>query len=110
MSAGDASDGTDPLIGAVLAGRYRVESKLGAGAMGAVYRARHVKVGRSFAVKVLHQRLLTDDKTRKRFEREAELAGKLHHVNVFGVVDVGETEDGIHFMVMEYADFPSLAA
>ncbi len=94
----------DPLIGRVFASRYKIEAELGAGAMGTVYKARHVKVGRPFAVKMLHERLLLDDKLKKRFDREAELAGKLHHINVVGVVDVGETEDGIHFMVMEFAD------
>ncbi len=101
---------SDPLIGRELASRYRIEALLGEGAMGAVYRARHIKVGRSFAVKVLHDRLLTDPKLERRFEREAELAGKLHHINVVGVVDVGETDDGIHFMVMEYADGPTLSS
>ncbi len=103
-------DATDPLIGRELASRYRIEAMLGKGAMGAVYRARHIKVGRSFAVKVLHERLLTDPKLKKRFERESELAGKMHHINVVGVVDVGETDDGIHFMVMEYADGKTLGA
>jgi serine/threonine protein kinase len=103
-------DEVDPLIGRVLGSRYRVEALLGKGAMGAVYRAKHVKVGRSFAVKVLHERLLVDPKLRKRFEREAELAGKLHHINVIGVVDVGETEDGIHFMVMEFAEGTTLGS
>ncbi|MGE0397279.1 MAG: serine/threonine-protein kinase [Kofleriaceae bacterium] len=103
-------DVVDPLIGRVLGSRYRIEALLGKGAMGAVYRARHVKVGRAFAVKVLHERLLVDPKLRKRFEREAELAGKLHHINVIGVVDVGETEDGIHFMVMEFAEGQTLGS
>ncbi len=116
MSDAGANDETrdedvvDPLIGRVLGSRYRVEALLGKGAMGAVYRARHVKVGRPFAVKVLHERLLVDPKLRKRFEREAELAGKLHHINVIGVVDVGETEDGIHFMVMEFAEGQTLGS
>ena len=50
---GESGDETDPLIGRELASRYRIEALLGEGAMGAVYRARHIKVGRSFAVKVL---------------------------------------------------------
>ncbi len=104
------TDASEPLIGRVFASRYRIEGKLGSGAMGTVYRARHVKIGRPFAVKMLHERLLVEEKLRKRFAREAELAGKLHHVNVVGVVDVGETEDGIHFMVMEYADGVPLGA
>ena len=79
----------DALLGEVLANRYLIESKLGEGAMGAVYKAKHVKVGRPFAVKVLHPRLLEDRKVLQRFEREAELAGRLRHPNVIGVVDVG---------------------
>ncbi|HEY4058689.1 MAG TPA: protein kinase [Kofleriaceae bacterium] len=105
-----AGSDTDPMIGRILGGRYRVESMLGKGAMGAVYRAKHVKVGRTFAIKVLHERLLQDPKTQKRFEREASLAGKLHHPNVVGVIDVGETDDGIHYMVMEYAEGRTLGS
>src|SRR5262249_2966863 len=72
--------------------------------MGIVYRARHVAVGRAFALKLLHPRFLTDDKTRRRFTREAELAGSLHPPNVVGVVDAGETPEGLHYLVMEYVD------
>ncbi|HEY3805912.1 MAG TPA: serine/threonine-protein kinase [Kofleriaceae bacterium] len=103
------SQQSDKLIGEVLANRYHVEHRLGEGAMGAVYKARHVKVGRPFAVKVLHPRLLTDDKVLQRFEREAELAGRLRHPNVIGVVDVGETTDGLRYMVMDFAEGPDLA-
>lgn len=100
----------EQLIGQVLANRYQIESRIGAGAMGAVYRAKHVKVGRAFAVKVLHPRLVADDKTLQRFEREAELAGRLRHPNVIGVVDVGETAEGLRYMVMDFAEGPDLAA
>ncbi|CAN5510794.1 hypothetical protein BH11MYX1_BH11MYX1_37740 [soil metagenome] len=99
----------DKLIGEVLANRYRIEARLGEGAMGSVYKAKHVKVGRPFAVKVLHPRLLVDEKTLQRFEREAELAGRLHHPNVIGVVDVGETSDGLRYMVMDFAECHDLA-
>jgi serine/threonine-protein kinase len=99
---------TDRLIGEVLAHRYEILHRLGEGAMGAVYKARHVKVGRFFAVKVLHRRVLEDAKVVKRFEREAELAGRLRHANVVGVVDVGEI-DGMRYMVMDFAEGPDLA-
>jgi len=104
------SQRVDKLIGEVLANRYQIEYRLGEGAMGSVYRAKHIKVGRPFAVKVLHPRLLEDDKTLQRFEREAELAGRLHHPNVIGVVDVGETTDGLRYMVMDFAEGQDLAA
>ena len=99
----------DSLIGQTLANRYHIEMRLGEGAMGTVYRAKHVKVGRPFAVKVLHRHLLDDNKVAQRFEREAELAGRLRHPNVIGVVDVGETSDGFRYMVMEFAEGPDLA-
>ena len=100
----------DKLIGEVLANRYQIEARLGEGATGSVYKAKHVKVGRPFAVKVLHPRLLEDEKQLQRFEREAELAGRLHHPNVIGVVDVGETSDGLRYMVMDFAEGHDLAS
>jgi len=109
--ASSAEDGgKDKIIGEVLANRYRIETRLGEGAMGAVYKAKHVKVGRAFAVKVLHSKLLEDTKVAQRFEREAELAGRLRHPNVVGVVDVGETSDGLRYMVMDFAHGPDLAS
>jgi serine/threonine-protein kinase len=99
----------DRLIGETLANRYRIEMRIGEGAMGTVYKAKHVKVGRAFAVKVLHPRLLEEHKTLQRFEREAELAGRLRHPNVIGVVDVGETPTGERYMVMDFAEGADLA-
>ncbi len=98
------------LIGEILANRYQIEVKLGEGAMGTVYRAKHVKVGRAFAVKVLHPHLLMDSKVSLRFDREAELAGRLRHANVIGVVDVGETTSGLRYMVMDFAEGNDLAS
>ena len=96
--------------GDVLGGRYVIESRLGDGAMGSVYRARHVKFGRRFAVKVLHKSLMDNAKVMKRFEREAQLAGRLRHTNVASVVDVGKTHDGQHYMVMEFAPGENLTS
>ncbi len=110
MSVEVEADVYDKIVGQTLANRYLIETRLGEGAMGAVYRAKHVKVGRAFAVKVLHPRLLEDKKVLARFEREAELAGRLRHPNVIGVVDVGETPDGMRYMVMDFAEGPDLAS
>ena len=107
-SSAEEQVGRDALIGEVLASRYRIEARLGGGGMGTVYRARHVKVGRPFAVKVMHRSLLADDRSRRRFQREAELAGTLRHANVVAVVDVGETPQGDRYIVMEFADGPPL--
>jgi len=99
--------GLDGLEGQLFATRYQVERLVGTGAMGRVYRARHIRVRRTYALKLLHPRMLDDEKLRKRFQHEAEIAGTLRHPNVAGVVDAGEHE-GLHFMVMEYADGPTL--
>ncbi|HSS02954.1 MAG TPA: protein kinase [Kofleriaceae bacterium] len=98
----------DSLLGQVVASRYLVEARLGHGAMGTVYRARHIKVGRAFAVKVLHPQFLTEDKARRRFAREAELAGSLQHPNIVSVVDAGETPEGLRYIVMEYVEGTTL--
>ncbi len=90
-------------VGQTIAARYRIEARLGSGAMGIVYRARHIKLARPFAIKVLHPHLTPDAKLRKRFQREAETASALRHRNVVGVVDIGETDDLV-FLVMELAE------
>jgi serine/threonine-protein kinase len=77
--------------------------------MGSVFRARHVRLPRSFAIKLLHPRLLSDPKVVKRFDREARLAGKLSHPNVVAVLDVGEVE-GVSYLVMDLAIGPQLSA
>jgi len=96
-------------VGDVVAARFKIEGVLGTGAMGTVYRARHVKLSRPIAIKILHDHCVPSDKLRKRFEREAELAGKLTHANVVGVHDVGDA-DGVHYIVMDLCDGPTLGA
>ena len=96
------------LVGQVLDGRYRIEAYLGRGATGSVFRARHVRLPRQFAIKLLHPRLLSDPKVVRRFEREARLAGKLSHPNVVAVVDLGEA-DGVSYLVMDLAIGPRLS-
>jgi serine/threonine protein kinase len=96
--------GFDPsqLVGQVLDSRYRIERLLGQGGMGIVFRARHVRLERWFAIKLLHPRLRSDVKVVRRFAREAELAGKLDHPNVVGVLDISEL-DGLPYLVMDLA-------
>jgi serine/threonine-protein kinase len=93
----------DPLIGTVVADRYVIEAALGAGMMGHVYRARHQKIRRPVAIKLLHAHLCDDPVMLGRLRREATLAGTLSHPNIVGVLDVGELGDR-HFIVMEYAE------
>jgi serine/threonine-protein kinase len=90
-------------VGSLFAGRYEIEAVLGEGAMGVVFRARHVRIGRTFALKVLHRRLMRP-KVVQRFEREAELAGKLTHPNVVPVVDLNTSDDGDLYLVMDFVE------
>jgi serine/threonine protein kinase len=95
----------DTMVGQVVEERYRIEETLGRGAMGTVYRARHVQIGREVAIKMLHDHLVTDATMVARFEREAALAARLDHANVVSVIDVGEG-----LMVLELARGETLAA
>jgi len=82
-------------------GDYRIIREVGRGGMGVVYEAEQVSLGRHVALKVLPQNLLTDVKQRRRFEREAKAAAKLHHTNIVPVFGVGEDE-GLHYYVMQF--------
>ena len=93
----------DNLIGKLLIGRYVVEARLGQGAFGAVYRGYHSKLRRPVAIKVLHPHLVHEPSILQRFRREAQLAARLAHANVAGVLDVGETIEGRQLMVLELA-------
>ena len=92
----------DPLLGAVLEGRYRVESFLGQGGMGRVYRARHLTLDRPVVLKLLHRSFSGDPLLAQRFQREARAASRLNHPNSIAVLDFGEAADGTLFMAMEY--------
>jgi len=102
--AGEASQ--DPLIGARV-GPCRVESRLAAGGMGVVYRARHLQLNQDVAVKILAQYLANDQEYVTRFFREAGAAGQIDHPNVVRVVDVGKHEDR-YYLVMEFVSGDTL--
>lgn len=96
-------DDRDPLIGTILAGRYRVEAPIGQGGAGSVYRAVQLQLEREVAIKVVRQDLegRNREELEARFYREAALAGRLSHPNVVHTIDYGTTEDGLQFVVME---------
>ncbi|MBA3396955.1 MAG: serine/threonine protein kinase, partial [Deltaproteobacteria bacterium] len=98
------------LVGQVLEERYLIEEELGCGAMGTVFRARHVRVRREVAIKVLHAHHMADPLMVERFDREAATVARLHHKNLVNVIDVGETADRQCFMVLELVRGPSLAS
>lgn len=91
----------DPFVGRVLDDKYCVEERLGAGGMGAVYRARHLEMDRPVAIKVLQQRFVGDEAARTRFLIEARAAVKLRHSNAVSVTDFGQSSEGDVYIVME---------
>ena len=91
----------DPFLGRDLDGRYTVLEKLGSGGMGAVYRAEQHSVDREVAIKVINSALVSEPEVIKRFLREAKLATRFSHPNAVTVLDFGQTEDGVFFLVME---------
>jgi serine/threonine protein kinase/tetratricopeptide (TPR) repeat protein len=82
-------------------GDYRLIRPIGEGGMGIVYEAEQVSLGRHVALKLLPRKLLAQSKHRRRFEREARLAARLHHTNIVPVFGVGE-QDGLPYYVMQY--------
>jgi serine/threonine-protein kinase len=95
-------------LGSVLCGKWALERLLGVGGMAAVYAARH-RIGTEVAIKMLHPELARSSELRSRFEREAQVSGKLKHPGAVEVRDVDVTEDGVPFMVMELLDGVSLS-
>jgi len=91
----------DRLVGSVLDGRYRVDAPLGAGAMGTVYRGVQISVGRDVAIKLVNPQWVRNGDIVKRFVREAVLTSQLVHPNAVSVLDFGQTQDGIYYLVME---------
>ena len=90
-------------------GPYEIQSALGEGGMGEVYRARDTRLDRSVAIKVLAPEIAGDPAARSRFEREARAVAALDHPHICGIFDVGEA-NGAHYLVMPHLDGQTLAA
>jgi len=90
-------------------GSYEILAPLGAGGMGEVYRAKHVKLQRDVALKVLPNEFASDEERLRRFEREARTASSLNHPNIVTIYDIDE-QDGTHFMAMELVGGRTLRA
>jgi len=89
------------LIGTTIAGRYRIEARVGSGAMGAVYRAEQAGLGRRVALKIVNRDRQVDGDTLARFRREATALSALHHPNTVRVFDFGSTTNGLLYLAME---------
>jgi serine/threonine protein kinase len=105
-SAGETK--LSPPIGTVVdvgsrLGPYLLVDKLGEGGMGAVYKARHQKIDKLVALKILPQHVMSRPDALSRFEREVKAVGKLQHPNVVQAHDAGEF-NGVHYLSMEYVE------
>jgi serine/threonine protein kinase len=85
-------------------GRYVLDGRLGEGGMGCVYRARHLQLGKPFALKIISTAFADDSDARARFNQEAKLASEISHPNIVTVVDYGEDAQLGAYMVMELVD------
>ncbi|WP_375770273.1 serine/threonine protein kinase [Archangium gephyra] len=85
-------------------GHYRLTQLLGSGGMGTVYLAEQTTIGARVAVKVLHPGLAQDARLRARFYAEARTVNLIGHPNIVRIFDINESEDGLHYFVMEYLD------
>jgi len=106
------NDGTEVVTkykaGDCLSEKYEFLESVGSGGMGIIYKAKHLALNRIVAIKLLHPYLLNED-TILRFQREARTASKLRHPNLIEVQDVGTTEEGQPFMVMDFVSGQSLS-
>jgi eukaryotic-like serine/threonine-protein kinase len=99
--ANDPRELADPLIGVVVAERYRIKEPIGRGGMGVVYRVEHARIGKLMALKLLTGELTRDPQQVARFKREAQLMSRLSHPNTVQVFDFGAS-DGLVYLAMEY--------
>jgi serine/threonine-protein kinase len=106
LSSGNST--VDPLIGPLLADRYRLSSLLGEGGMGRVYLGEHTLMRKRVAFKVLHKELTQMPEVVARFEREAMAAANIEHPNIASATDFGNLPDGSVFLVLEYVQGKSL--
>jgi eukaryotic-like serine/threonine-protein kinase len=108
-SAGAPRAGSVPqepagLVGSLLDGRYKVEMKVGEGGMSFVYLARDIGTGERYAIKLLSLSLAQDAKAMARLRREATFGMRLIHPNICHIIRLGETTDGLVYVVMPYVD------
>jgi eukaryotic-like serine/threonine-protein kinase len=89
-------------------GGCQIVAKIGEGGMGAIYRARHEALRKDVVVKILPPESAANARTVERFRREAIAAAKLEHPNIVQVLNVGMTDRGLHFIVMQYVDGKNL--
>ncbi len=99
-----------PGAGDVIDDRYRLGNPVASGGMGVIVEAEQIRTGRTVAVKLLHPHIAQQDNFAERFAREVQVATLFDHANIVRVYDVGETEEGALYLVMEYLHGEDLKA
>jgi eukaryotic-like serine/threonine-protein kinase len=110
VAASPSDPSTDPLLGALIDGRYEVLSVIGEGGMGSVYEVRHKALGKRFALKALRKDLALDGEIAARFIQEARTAAAVSHPGLVEITDFGRLDSGQVYFVMELLEGQSLAA
>jgi serine/threonine protein kinase/Tfp pilus assembly protein PilF len=95
---------SEDLSGRILNNTYRLECKIGHGGMGAVYKATHLKIGDSVAIKFIAEEMANNKVLVARFQREALAARRIAHPDAVTVYEMNETEEGLLFIVMQYVE------
>jgi serine/threonine-protein kinase len=95
----------DQFVGTIFDDKYRIDDKVGEGGMGMVFKATHVLMDSTVAIKMLHPHLSSDRMALERFRREARAAAQIRHPNAVAVIDFGVTKNtGIAYLVMEFLE------
>ncbi len=104
------SGAPDPLIGRVIAERFKIKSLIARGGMGKVYKAEQSPLGRLCAIKVLNPNYNgdADPEFHRRFFREASITSRITHPNSVTIFDYGKTDDDVYYMAMEFLDGQTL--
>src|SRR5438046_10103577 len=101
---------SEPMLGTIIDNKYRIESLLGEGGMGKVFRVAHLNLDKTFALKLIHSHQADNDTNRiTRFRREAKVLAKISHPNVVMITDFGiMLPERLPYIVMEYIEGKTL--
>jgi eukaryotic-like serine/threonine-protein kinase len=97
------------MLGKRIGSNFRLEELLGRGAMGTIFKATQLSLGKSVVIKLLHKHLAGSTSQTKRFEQEARAASLVSHPNVIQIIDFGHADDGSLYIAMEYVPGVDLA-